>query len=86
MCEGEEEQQQNCSIFSTVTNISKTLAILLQYNCEGFLPVGVLHHWSCGYLGAAPIPYVQGVILNMTHPYLRSTAVLLDTCTDKCFT
>ena len=29
--------------------------------------------------GAAPIPYVQMAILNLTHPYLRSTTILLDT-------
>ena len=28
--------------------------------------------------GAVPIPYVQVVILNLSHPYLRSTTVLLD--------
>ena len=28
--------------------------------------------------GAAPILYVQAAILNLPHPYLRSTTVLLD--------
>ena len=29
----------------------------------------------CGYLGAAPIPYVQDNILNLPNPYLRSTTI-----------
>ena len=28
--------------------------------------------------GATPISYVQAAILNLSHPYLRSTIVLLD--------
>ena len=30
------------------------------------------------FYGAAPIPYVQMTILNLAHPKLRSTTVLLD--------
>ena len=32
----------------------------------------------CGCQEPAPIPYVQVTILNLPHPYLRSTTVLLD--------
>ena len=32
----------------------------------------------CAYLGAAPIPYVQDIILNPPNPDLRSTTLLLD--------
>ena len=39
-----------------------------------------LLHSSASFLGAAPIlyMYVQEAILNLPHPYLRSTTVLLD--------
>ena len=30
------------------------------------------------FVGVAPIPYVQAAILNLPHPYLRSTTALLD--------
>ena len=45
------------------------------------LRVFVYKHFAslcCGYLGAAPIPYVQDTILNLPNPYIRSTTVLLD--------
>ena len=32
------------------------------------------------YIEAAPIPYVQAAKLNLPHPYLRSTTMLLDIC------
>ena len=34
--------------------------------------------------GAVPIPYVQVAILNLLHPYLRSTIVLLDNDIHVC--
>ena len=37
----------------------------------------------CGYPGAAPVHYVQDANLNLPNPYLRSTTVLLDTCTSS---
>ena len=39
----------------------------------------------CGYLGDAPSPYVQDIILNLPNPYFRSSTILLDTSMD-CFT
>ena len=32
----------------------------------------------CDYLGAAPITYAEGAILNLPHPYIRSITILLD--------
>ena len=38
-----------------------------------------LHSSACFY-GAAPKPYTDVAISNLYHPYLRSTAILFDTC------
>ena len=35
-------------------------------------------HFSASFLGAAPTPYVQVAILNLPHPYLKSTTAFLD--------
>ena len=43
------------------------------FTCNCFISL------SCDYPGAAPITIAQAAILNLSHPYLRSTTVLLDT-------
>ena len=61
----------SCPIFSTVRRIYGTLGVCL-FHLSKFASL------RCGYLGSAPIPYVQDTILNLPNSYLRSTTVILD--------
>ena len=78
--ERKEEHNQNFSqsIFSTVRRINGTLGYIVCHNSLGFFICKSFRSLYCGYVGAAPIPYVLDAILNLPNSYLRSTTVLLD--------
>ena len=46
--------------------------------------LGVLASLSYGNLGAVPIPFAQVAFLNLPHPYIRSTVVLVDNLSGGC--
>ena len=55
----------------------------LQQNNKIFFYKSIILY-CCGYLGAAPIPYVQDAIFNLPNPYVRSTTVLHNTKNKLC--
>ena len=65
-------------VFSIATKVSRsyTVDLAIEYPrdvvCKFFALLCFVFH------EAAPIPYGQAAILNLPHPYLGSTTVLLD--------
>ena len=77
------EQNQNFPIafFSTVRRVNGTLRVYFTLEQLKLFIYNSFASLYCGYLGAAPIPYVQDTVLNLHNPYLRRTTVLLDITT-----
>ena len=78
--EKKEQQQNQISVqdFLTVRRIIGTLGVYFSLQLLRIFVHKSFASLCCGYLGPAPTPYVQDVILNLPNSYLRSNTILLD--------
>ena len=64
------------SVFLTLRKVSWTVCVHFAREQQSISVCKCYALLSCGFRGAAPIPYVQDSILNLAHCYIRSTTLL----------
>ena len=66
-------------VFSNAIKASGSYTVDLAMECPRDVVYQLFPLLCFIFYGATPAPYVQAVILNLSHPYVRSTTVHLGT-------
>ena len=82
----EQNQTFTCNFFTmTYMQVSGSLEVVVTREQQRFFACNHFALLCCDCCGVAPISHVQDTILNMAHPYIILTTVLLDTVIQKMF-